>query len=244
MKTRDIVLTGCVAAATLALTLALLWPANVSAKAIGPTEKTIGHPSMVVDGCRLMLRLTAGKYKAGEKPLLELIAANASSKPVNLSVDARMWVTSPVSFASRMGPMPTTPWKCLQPVSLKAGETKAIRIDPKVAVAAGQSVYFTLRVGKQQIRAASFNVPGGKALMANGVRVVQINSVNAKPALNVNVVEVLESHPILTVSGGNALVLNGEQIIRIDPVNVTPIGNTDVAGAVEGTEAVEPARAR
>ncbi len=192
MRTRDIVLTGCVAAGTVALTLTLLWPVNVSARAVGPTEKRIIHPSLDVDGCRLTLRPTAGKYKAGDKPLLELIAANASGKPVNLSVDVRMWVIAPASLESRRGPMPTVPWKCRQPVSLNAGETKTIRIDTKVALAAGQSVYFTLQVGKQRIRAASFSVPGGKALVLNGAPIVRIDPVNGTPVVNRDVAGVVK----------------------------------------------------
>ena len=161
MKLRNVVTAVIAAGATLAITLAVLWPATLDAedRAAVQLNAQIAAPVLKVSGCELRLRTVAETYQAGEKIELVLEAVNTTDKPVTLDAKASMAAAAPASRMSRMMILPKSIWEDACPLTLAPGETKTVNLPTEVAAPAGKAVSYSLTVGKTGQTFGSFTVP-------------------------------------------------------------------------------------
>jgi len=168
MKLRTVTTVAIVAAATMGLTLAALWPASLSAnapaKADGPKRK-IPIPTLIVDGCKLTLQPAVAKYQPNDCPELVLKAVNPTDKPVTFEAMVFMMSMGTPSRMARMIPMPKEVWKESCEVSLAPGATRIVRLPTGTKIAAGQTISFRLAVGKATISVPGFTLPRAKLLV-------------------------------------------------------------------------------
>jgi len=154
-----------VAAATAAITLAVLLPGRVTAvDATESMQPTIARPTLTSLGCTFSVAAIEEAIKAGDKPTLKLTATNPTDKPVEATVSVNMTSMAPMSRMSRMMPMWRSLWNRECTIGLKAGETKTLTLSPDVKLPAGQVVSVQLTDKKQTIRVTLLEAPAPKLL--------------------------------------------------------------------------------
>jgi hypothetical protein len=149
-----------VAAATAAITLAVLLPGQVTAtNATEAVQPTIAKPTLKSLGCTFSIAAIEEAIKAGDKPTLKLTATNPTDKPVEATVAVNMTSMAPMSPMSRMMPMPRSLWKRGCTIGLKAGETKTLTLSPDVTLPAGQVISVQLTDNKQAVGLTLLTAP-------------------------------------------------------------------------------------
>ena len=157
-----------VAAATAAITLAVLLPGHVTAiDATEAVQPTIARPTLTSAGCTFSIASLKEFILAGDRPTLELTATNPTDGPVEATVSVNMTSMAPMSPMSRMMPMPRTLWKRECTVGLKAGETKTLTLKPGVTLPAGQIVSVQLTDKKKAVALTLLKAPAPKLLAAS-----------------------------------------------------------------------------
>ena len=142
-----------VAAATAAITLAVLLPGQVTAiDATEAVQPTIAKPTLTSLGCTFSIATIEEAVKAGDTPTLKLTATNPTDQPVEATITATMTSKAPMSRMSRMMPLPRSLWNRECTIGLKAGETKTLTLSPDVKLPAGQVVSVHLSDKKQAVR--------------------------------------------------------------------------------------------
>jgi len=162
MRKKDWLVVAGTALVTVAATVALC-RGIPDAIAVEQGEVKAPIPVLGVDGVKLSLALTlkAGQTscKSGEKPKVTLRAVNEQSDPVTLDVTVAMTTMQPASPFSRMMPMPAQVWSKECEVELGSLASKTIDLPTSIAVQAGQTVAFMIKVGDKSIRALKFSLP-------------------------------------------------------------------------------------
>ena len=154
-----------VAAATAAITLAVLLPGQVTAiDATEAVQPTIAKPTLTSLGCTFSIATIEEAVKAGDTPTLELTATNPTDQPVEATITATMTSMAPMSRMSRMMPLPRSLWNRECTIGLKAGETKTLTLSPDVKLPAGQIISVQLTDKKQMVRLTLLEGPAPKLL--------------------------------------------------------------------------------
>ena len=165
MKIHDALSVLFVAAATAAITLAVLLPGRVTAiDATESVQPTIARPTLTSLGCTFSVAAIEEAIKAGDKPTLKLTATNPTDEPVEATVTVTMTSMAPMSRMSRMMPMPRSLWNRECEIGLKAGETKTLTLSPGVELPAGQVVSVQLTDKKQMVRLTLLEAPAPRPL--------------------------------------------------------------------------------
>jgi len=158
MTRRDASVVGVTAVATALAGLVLFWTGPVVATDGAKAEQP--WPVLREGGVEITLRTDRTAYQPGETPTLELVAANPTQSPVTVEATLRMMVRREPSFISREMPIARPTWERKLPLTLAAGERKAISIPETAKVAAGTDVSFQLQIGKARVTTAPISVPG------------------------------------------------------------------------------------
>ena len=169
MSKKDWLVVAGTALVTVVVTVALC-RGLPEAIAVEQDNVKVVTPVLEVDGVKLSLALTleAGQAscKSGEKPKVTLRAVNEQSDPIILDVTVAMTTMQPVSAFSRMMPMASQVWSKECEVELGSLASRAIDLPTSIAVQAGQTVTFMIKVGDKSMRALSFSVPAPEKVPA------------------------------------------------------------------------------
>ncbi len=158
MTRRDLLMIGTWAAAAFGLTLAVTLPSRLEAVDASANAK-IAIPTLTANGCQLSVRCAdAQTLKAGDQPVLDLVATNTTDASVEFKCNVTMAASQPPSCASRVMPMPRSIWKMEQTIALAPHESRTIKVETRTPLPNGTSISITLGVDKQQIVAARFGV--------------------------------------------------------------------------------------
>lgn len=161
---KDLLTTCLVAMGTAATVLAILLPADLTAREEDAKAKAeIKLPKLATAGVELSLKPDKAQYNAGDQPALQLIARNTSDKPVTCQATVTMYSQDPAAMFSRMMPVQKSLYREPWSLKLKPGETRVVRIDTGKTLAVGHTVSFGLSVDKKSIR-----LPGAMVLTADG----------------------------------------------------------------------------
>lgn len=167
---------------------ALFWTGPVVAK--DGKKQEIPWPTLKADGVEITLRAQKTAYKAGEKPVIELVAFNPTNAAATIRATVQMMSMQQPAVMSRIALPVRKSWETERELLLAAGERKTVRItmnavtgvvpqvsspnstgtqvQPQVqlvkiaAIAAPPQVAFVLKVGKKQV-ATRFLTVGGAA---------------------------------------------------------------------------------
>ncbi len=158
MRWQDVAVVAGTAAVTALAVLAIGWTGLAVATEGQPPEKP--WPVLREGGCEITLQADKTAYKAGDSPVVKLAAANGGQSPVSLDATVRMLVQPKGSEMSRRMVLPTRSWerKCM--IALGPGERKTLDIPTEVKTPGGQSLYFSLQVGKAAVSTRPLVVAG------------------------------------------------------------------------------------
>ncbi len=118
----------------------------------------VANPTLEASGVTFALKPAKTAYAAEEEPDL-ILTASAGKSAAKAEITVRLRTTAPSSPMARMVSMPVEAFTKTIPVSLKAGESKTIRIESGVALAAGSTFMVELQSGKQRLSSSSYAVP-------------------------------------------------------------------------------------
>ncbi len=174
MRWQDAAVVGATAAVTALAVLAIGWTGLAVATEGQPPEKP--WPVLREGGCEITLRADQPAYKAGDSPVVKLAAVNGGQSPVSLEATVRMLVQPKGSEFSRRMVLPTRSWERKCTIALGAGERKTVEIPTEVKTPGGQTLYFSLQVGKATVSTRPLVVAGpagekGKEL-ANSLQIL------------------------------------------------------------------------
>ncbi|HUT32829.1 MAG TPA: hypothetical protein VNE39_05075 [Planctomycetota bacterium] len=158
MRWHDAAVVAATAAATALVVLAIGWTGLAVATEGQPPE--VKWPVLREGGCEITLQADQAAYKAGDSPVVKLVAANPGQSPVSLEATLRMMVRPPVSELSRIGPIARRSWEHKCTIALEAGEKKTLSIPTEVKAAGNTSVFFTLQIGKASVSTRPLVVAG------------------------------------------------------------------------------------
>ena len=170
---RNVTFAMIVAVLTGAGTVAVLYPAPLTADDVAVTLEEIISPALEVDGCSVTLEVVAESVEAGQPVELRFMAFNPTAEPVHLTVNGSLGNQSPVDVMSRRM-MPMTPtWT--QPCSLLVppGQIVEATYTTEQPVGAGATLTPILQAGDQSVRGKTVSVP---------IPSVSVMDVDAEPA--------------------------------------------------------------
>ena len=174
MKRRDVMTAGIWAAGTMMLALGLLYPVRMLAvDTPKPLEAENARPKLVVDGVELSVVMEGQKgasemLKAGPSPALCLLASNPTDKAVELKCRVSLSMSPPVELWTRVALAQKEIWHSEQLLTLKAGESKTVKLETDADLVAGSNGSVHLQAGKQQIVAMNVAVPKPKVKDSDG----------------------------------------------------------------------------
>jgi hypothetical protein len=170
MTLRNVLTMLATAAATAAVTLALLAPRGGNAQA-GAVKPVIARPQLTSQGCAFALTTDKAAYEAGESPVLEVTAANPTDKPVTASVWVTVTSTSPAARMSRMLTLPSALWSHEYAFTLEPGEKKTIPATCEAKLPEGAAVSITLGDQNSAVLAGLVGIPtqGGPNYQQNSL---------------------------------------------------------------------------
>ena len=141
-----------IAALTMIASLAVIVPRGADAED-GEEAKTaetlvkvtpvISMPKLEEADCTVTLTMDKESYVAGDKPVLTVEFTNASSQPVEKSIDVKM-VSRSVFEGGRMPAIARTVWTQTVKATLAAGETKSFTVESETAVDGNNSFSFQM----------------------------------------------------------------------------------------------------
>lgn len=183
---RTIAVTALVTALAAA---ALFWTGPVVAN--DGKKQEIPWPTLKADGVEITLRAQKTAYKAGEQPVVELVAYNPTNATATIRATVQMMSMQQPNFASRIALPTQKSWETECELLLAAGERKTVRVtmNPVTAAASGlkllnangtqvqaqaqlirnslpsssSQVAFVLKVGKEQVATRFLTVEGAAA---------------------------------------------------------------------------------
>ena len=85
--------------------------------------------------------------------------ANTTDDDVSLTPTLRMTTKAMGGGFERMSPVPSEAWMDCPPVTVEPGQTRVFRFQTHTKVTAGQTLGFTVSVGKKVMRTAGATVP-------------------------------------------------------------------------------------
>jgi len=133
MKAKDLLQITAVATGTAILTVATFLAAPLNAgPETDPIGATIPNPKLVADGVEFTVTPADGcGLNAGNQPEFELRAINTRNTPSKVTVHLTMSGLTPASPLSRMVPRPALLWQHESTITLRANETKSVRLVTK-----------------------------------------------------------------------------------------------------------------
>ncbi len=158
MRWHDAAVVAATAAATALVVLAAGWTGLAVATEGQPPE--VKWPVLRDSGCEITLQTDQAAYKAGDAPVVKLVAANAGQSPVSLEATLRMMAQPKGNDFSRRMPIAAKSWEHKCTISLEAGEKKTLSIPTEVKVPGGQTLYLSLQVGKASVSTRPLVVAG------------------------------------------------------------------------------------
>lgn len=167
MKAKDLVVIGLAAALTAGAT-SLVWPTNSTANADVPAvlTPTQDAPAIEHQGAVFKLLPEGQRYKPGDRPSYRLQVTDLSGQARRVPVKLTLASQYPSSPMSRVVAMPQQRWQDELLVMVVPGRTRSIRIQPGVALAAGQQAILTIQVGAEQAQSSRLvlapEAPDGK----------------------------------------------------------------------------------
>jgi len=155
MKAKDFVtisLTACLTAGA----ASMVWPSGSVANASNPAVLTLTQdaPAIQHQGALFKLVPEGRQFKAGDKPTYRLQVTDLSGQASRIPVKLELASQFPTSPMSRVVAMPQSRWKDELMVEVTPGRTRSIRIQPGVAIEAGQQAILTFRVGDDPLHSA------------------------------------------------------------------------------------------
>jgi hypothetical protein len=160
MRLRSVLTVLGTAAVTAALTVFLAAPWVEGVAQAAPTVVPVIAPGLLSSqGCTFTLKTDKQAYEAGASPVIEVTAVNKTGKPVDATVWVTIAATSPMSRMSRMMPRPTTLWSQEFAFSLKAEETKSLKMPCSAKLQALQDVGIVLSDKKNSVLATNVGIP-------------------------------------------------------------------------------------
>jgi hypothetical protein len=147
---------------TMAFTVMLAAPRGVDAVGAASVKPVIAQPKLESQGCVFELKADKEDYKPGDRPVLEIGAANSSSQTADATVWINVFESAPSSPMSRMIPMPKLLWSHKCTVQLKPGEHKTFGVAVEVDLPEGKEITFTLSDKKQVVVAVNLGIRGDK----------------------------------------------------------------------------------
>jgi len=180
MRWHDAAVVAATAAATALVVLAVAWTGLAVATEGQPPE--VQWPVLRVEGVEITLEADQAAYKAGDSPVVKLVAANPGQSPVSLEATLRMMAQPKGNDFSRRLPMPTKSWEHKCTISLGAGEKKTLSLPTEAKVAGGSTLFVSLQVGKASVNTRPLVVagPAGRGgELANTLQLLT-NGANAK----------------------------------------------------------------
>ena len=152
------------AMASASVTMGLCWAGPATAVDGLEVKMALPRSEMKVKNCTLHLRL-AGKevevenattkiqIKPGMLPEVELVASNSGAEAVSIPWRVGTMLQSRPDFRSRVPAMPQETWNQEGELSLQAGETVKIKLNPKGELVALMTATLYLECGGQRINA-------------------------------------------------------------------------------------------
>jgi hypothetical protein len=145
---------------TMAFTVMLAAPRGVDAVGAASVKPVIAQPKLESQGCVFELKTDKEDYKPGDRPVLEIVAANPSPQTAAATVWITILESAPSSPMSRMIVMPKVLWFHECRVRLKPGERKTIGVAVEVDLPEGKEISINLSDLKQEIMTKDLGVRG------------------------------------------------------------------------------------
>ena len=166
MHRRDLATLAWTAAGTFLLAMALLLP--VGLKADDATGGARPESVLRSGGAELLVKLESGipdalgvvRIEPGVKPVLLLMARNASEQSVELKSLVEVLTTSPRSMLSRTPVLPTSIYRRECPLTVAGGAEQTLRLEIDAPIPAGSMVTVRLQTGEHVINALTFAIQG------------------------------------------------------------------------------------
>lgn len=155
MKANDLVVIGLAATLT-AGAASLVWPAGRTASAdpqtvLAPVQQA---PAIEHEGAVFKLVPEGAQFETGQIPTYRLQVTDLAGQARRIPVKLALASQSPASKMSRVVSMPLQRWSDELLVGVVPGRTRSIRIQPDVALEAGQQVILTMQVGDRKPQVA------------------------------------------------------------------------------------------
>ena len=187
MRNQDLLAIAVVALGTATLTVMTFWAGPIEAGGDQDANAAkFAKPKLVCRGVELTLAAKDGAVlKAGDKPVLELIALNTEAQSAEVSVCVTMSAMAPADPLSRTPRMPSTIWRCDQSLALKANETRAFTLTTDAALPTNSIISFSLHEvnGNAPTPSATVRTSPSPALTWQpGVVVMSVSTAIAQPA--------------------------------------------------------------
>ncbi len=166
MRWQDAAVVAATAAVTALAVLAIGWTGLAVATEGQPRE--VQWPVLREGGCEIALQADQAAYKAGDAPVVKLVASNPGQSPVSLEATLRMMVRPRGSEMSRMMPVAKQSWERKLAIALDADEKKTFSIPTEAKVEGNATLTLVLQVGKASVSTRPLAVTGpGNPAAAN-----------------------------------------------------------------------------
>lgn len=152
MKLKDAAIVGVAALATMFIVLAVFTDLSVNGVQIENTVKEkIAWPVLKQGGLEITLQSDKTSYKAGDKPIIQLIVFNTSEQQVSAKITVRVMSQEKVSPLSRMIPVANEIFTRQQTLDINHAERESVLIETDTALSPNTDVFLTLSAGEQTI---------------------------------------------------------------------------------------------
>jgi hypothetical protein len=166
MHNRDFATLARTATGTFLLAMALLLPVGLKADDVAGAAR----PESVLrsGGAELLVKLQGGtpdafgvaRLEPGVKPVLLLMARNASEQSIELKPVVEVLTTSPRSMLSRTPVLPTSIYRRECPLTVAGGGEQTLKLEIDAPIPVGSMVTVRLQSGEQVINALTFAIQG------------------------------------------------------------------------------------